>query len=93
MRMTHFCALCIPLDFSAAGTAATVRVAASQQSPCPVNHAARIELRNLAPVGQHRRSRQKRSCAGTVGRRPVRIAHISNGLIDNVGSEGSVGGS
>jgi hypothetical protein len=93
MRMTCFCALRVSVDFSGAGTAAPASLAASHQSPCPVNHAVQIELRNLAPIGQHRRSRWKRSCAGTVGRRPVRIAHISNGLIDDARSEGAVGGS
>jgi len=88
----YVCALCVSVDFSGAGAAAPAGVAASHQRPCPDNHAVRIELRNLAPVGQHRRSREKRSCAGTVGRRPVRIARISKGLIDDARSEVSVGG-
>ena len=55
--MAYFYALCVSVDFSAAGAAAPASVAASHQSPRPDNHAVQIELRNLAPVGQHRRSR------------------------------------
>ena len=55
--MADFCALCVSVDFGGAGASATASVAASHQRPCPVNHAGQIELRNLAPVGQHRRPR------------------------------------
>ena len=37
-----------------AGAVALANVAVSQQSSCPVDHAGHIDLRNLAPVGQHR---------------------------------------
>ena len=52
MRMTCFCALRVSVDFSGAGTAAPASVAVSHQSPCPVNHAVQVELRNVAPVGR-----------------------------------------
>jgi len=45
--MAYFGALYVSVDFSGAGAAATVRAAANHRSPCPVNHAARIELRNV----------------------------------------------
>jgi hypothetical protein len=57
MRMAYFCALGVSVNFSGAGAAAPASVAASHQSPCPDNHRVQIELRNLAPVGQHWRSR------------------------------------
>jgi hypothetical protein len=91
MRMAYFGALYVSVDFSGAGCDGPRRSQPSES--VPGQSRARIELRNLAPVGQHRLSRQKRSCAGTVCGRPVRIAHISNGLIDDVRGEGSVGGS
>ena len=74
--------LLVSVDFGGAA-AATTCVAISHQRSCPVDHVLQIELGNLAPIGQHRRSRQKRSCARSVVRRPVRIAHISNGLTND----------
>jgi hypothetical protein len=44
----------VSVDFGGAGSVALASVAVSQQSPCPVDHAGHIDLRNLAPVGQHR---------------------------------------
>ena len=73
-------------------TAAPTGIAISHQRPCPLHHTAQIEVRNVAPIRQHRRPREKGSCARTVGQRPIWIAHISNGLIDDACSEESVGG-
>jgi hypothetical protein len=56
-RMAWSCALGVSVDVNGAGAAAPTSVAASHQSPCPIHHAAQIEFRNLAPVGQHRRPR------------------------------------
>ena len=73
-------------------TAAPISVPAGHQNSCPADHAAQIEFRDLTPVGQHRGTRQKHSCASSVGWRPGRIAHVPNGLIDDASSEGAVGG-
>ena len=73
-------------------TAAPTGIAISDQRPCALHHPAQIEIRNVAPIRQHRRPREKGSCARTVGQRPIWIAHVSNGLIDDACSEEPVGG-
>ena len=55
--MAYFYAWCVSVDVIGAGAAAPASVAASHQSSRADNHAVQIELRNLAPVGQHRRPR------------------------------------
>ena len=48
--------LLVSVDFAGAA-AATISVAVSHQRSCPLDHVIQIELGNLAPIGQHRRSR------------------------------------